>query len=353
MRGVLASLLVAVSLCAQMKMSVEQLRAFIRSSIELRHDDRKVAEYLRKVTLTNRLDDRAIEELQGTGAGPRTVEALRALGDASKALPPPPVAAPKPPRPVIPPPSAAEQKKLLEEVREYALHYTKRLPDFICLQVIRRYADPSGLEFWQKHDEVTVRLSFFEQKEDYKVVLVNSRPSDIAYQNLDGATSTGEFGTMLKEIFELKTKADFAWLRWATLRGKRAHVIAYRVGQANSEWRISYQRSLDYVPGYKGLIYVDSDTGMVMKVTLEAEGIPPSFPIQQASQTLDYDYIDIAGQPFMLPLRSEMRMRESKLLAKNEVEFRMYRKFGAEAVITFDTPAPLSEEQTKEQPVKP
>ncbi len=40
------------------------------------------------------------------------------------------------------------------------------------------------------------------------------------------------------------------------------------------------------------------------------------------------------------------------LLAKNEVEFRLYRKFAAEAVVTFETPEPLPEEKTKEQPPK-
>jgi len=34
-----------------------------------------------------------------------------------------------------------------------------------------------------------------------------------------------------------------------------------------------------------------------------------------------------------------MRMRSGKFLSKNEVEFRMYRKFGAEAIIKFETPS--------------
>jgi hypothetical protein len=38
-----------------------------------------------------------------------------------------------------------------------------------------------------------------------------------------------------------------------------------------------------------------------------------------------------------------MRMRSGKFLSKNEVEFRMYRKFGAEAIIVRD-PEPLPEE---------
>ena len=46
-------------------------------------------------------------------------------------------------------------------------------------------------------------------------------------------------------------------------------------------------------------------------------------------------------------------MRAGKFLSKNEVEFRMYRKFGAEAIIKFETPEPLPPDKINEQPVKP
>jgi hypothetical protein len=108
----------------------------------------------------------------------------------------------------------------------------------------------------------------------------------------------------------------------------------------------------DIVPGYGGLLYIDRDTSMVMRITFEAEDIPPSFPVQQAGTVLDYDFIPINEHEYVLPLRAVIRMRAGKYLSKNEIEFRMYRKFSAEATITFDTPAPLSEDKTKEQPPK-
>jgi len=350
----LVFLLGAMSATAQVKLSIDQLRSFLRSSVELRHDDKKVAEYLKRVTLTQQLDSGTRLEMLGLGLGPKTAEVLAVLEEKSKTLPPPPAQPAKPAAVAGPPPPGQEvQTQLLLHVREYARNYTKRLPDFICTQVTRRYVDPTGLEFWQREDVVTTKLTYFEQKEDYKVVLVNSRPVDIPYDRLGGATSAGEFGSMLKEIFEDETQAQFAWSRWATLRGRRNHVIEYSVAQPRSKWRISYQRTLDITPAYHGLIYVDRDTGMVTRVTLEAVNIPPSFPIQEARTVLDYDFVKIGDAEFLLPMKSEMRMREGRLLVKNEVEFRMYRKFGAEAVITFDTPEPLPEERTKEQPPAP
>lgn len=350
--AVLLILGLALASPAQMKLTVQQLLQFLRSSIQLKHEDKRVAEYLKKTVLTEQLDERTIEEMQGQGVGPKTLEAMRLLADASRGLP---KAAPSPAKPapvVIPPPSPEEQRRIIEEAREYALSYTKRLPDFICTQVTRRYLDPTGLEFWRKMDTVVTRLSFFERKEDYKVVLVDNRPTESDYHALGGAISAGEFGTMLREIFEPETQADFQWTRWATLRSRRHHVYSYRVSQPRSKWSINYQNTLRLTPGYRGLVYLDRDSVMVSKVTLEADGIPPSFPVQTASSTLDYELVMIGDQQHMLPLRSEMRMRETKLLMKNEVEFRMYRKFGAEATITF-TPDRLPEEATKELPPKP
>ena len=352
-RAALVLLAACLSVVGQSALTVEQVVSFVTSSIRLKHDDRQVADYLRAVKLTSRLDERTIIELQAAGAGPRTVEALRALQSASKGLPEPPKAVPKADVPEIPPPSPQEQKRILAETREYALNYTRQLPDFICAQVTRRFVDPAGLEFWQTEDVLTARLSYFEQKEDYKLMLVNGRYTEMPYQAVGGAISQGEFGSMMREIFESSAEASFRWERWATLRGRRMHVFAYAVEQPRSKWSIEYEKQDRITPGYHGLIYVDNENGMVSRITLEADGVPPSFPIQQVSSTLDYDYAEIGEQPYMLPLRAVMRMREGRALFKNEVEFRLYRKFSAEASISFETPEPLPEEKLTEQPPKP
>jgi hypothetical protein len=352
MRARVAAMLLAsgLALPGQMKISVQQLVSFVKSSLEMRHEDSKLAAYLKKITLTERLDPRTIEQLQGLGAGPRTVAALEALSSGSKTLPAAAPAAPRAARPVLAPPSREEQQRILNAVREYATNYTKRLPDFICTQVTRRYVDPTGLEFWQRQDVVTTRLSFFEQKEDYNVVLVNSQPVDTDIHRIGGTTSTGEFGSMMKDIFDPASQTELEWERWSTLRGRRNHVYRYRVTQEKSKWSIGYERSQHITVGYHGQIFVDAQTNTVNRIRLVADGIPPSFPVQETSVELDYDQVPINEQMFVLPLKHTLRMRTGRMLVKNEAEFRMYRKFGADTVITFDTPEPLSDEQLKEEP---
>ncbi len=354
MRPRLAIIALALSLpaAAQMRLTVDQVVSFVKSSIRLGHKDGEVAKHLRNVQLTERLSPSVVEDLQGLGAGPKTLEALNALVAASVALPR--VAPPAENKlPSMPPPPREEQQRIIEKVRDYALNYTHRLPDFICTQVTRRYADPSGLEFWHKIDTVTAKVTYFEQKEDYQVILVNNRPVNMTMDELGGSTSTGEFGTMMKEIFDPQTQATFQWERWGRLRGRLTHVYRYFVPQERSKWTISWERRLRTIPAYQGLVYVDKDTLQVTRITLEAVNIEPSFPVQQAATVLDYDYVDIAGRQYLLPLKFKMQMRQGKMLVKNEVEFRSYRNFGAEAVITFETPEPLPEEMVTEQPPSP
>ncbi len=351
MRFLLALTLFTAASWGQMKMTVAQLEAFVRSSIQLKHDDGKVAGYLKKVQLTERLDDRSVEGLIGDGAGARTVNALRELRDQSATLAVRAPVVPKAAPATIPAPPAKHQQEILDKVRQYAMDYDKRLPDFICAQVTRRYYDPTGLEFWSAADTITAKLTYFQNKEEKKVMMINGKYLDMDYDKLGGATSTGEFGSLLKEVFAPESHATFHWERWATLRGKRMYVFSYRVPRAYSKWKLLYERTLEDTPGYGGLVYIDRETDQVMRVTLVAEDIPPSFPIQAATTKLDYDYESISGSPFLLPLRSEMRMRSGKALVKNEVEFRMYRKFGADTSITFDAAIDaLPADQFEEKP---
>ncbi len=340
----------ALGLAAQGALSVDQLVSFVRSSVKLQQPDKQVAQYLTKIKLSQALSDRTIEQLQGEGAGPKTVAALHDLRDATAKLPAPVAVAPPPPPRPIPPPSYEEQQSVLNQVREYALNYSKTLPDFICTQVTRRYYDPTGLEFFHIQDTITAKLSYFEQKEKYEVKLVNNQMVERSMESLGGTTSSGEFGSMLRQVFEPKSDAEFHWERWATLRGRRAHVYNYKVEQARSEWGIDYEHRLQITPAYRGLVFVDKSDNKVIRITLEAVEIPQDFPIQMAKTTLDYDYTKIGTTDFLLPLRAEIRLRHDKYLSKNEVEFRLYRKFSAETTLTFDTPEPLDEKKTKEGP---
>jgi hypothetical protein len=362
----LAAVFAVCSVAMGQSLSVDKLIAFLKSSQQMikagTMTDRELANYLGKVKLTERLEDRVIEDLQGEGTlGPKTLDALRNLRDTSQSLasarPILPEAKPTP----IPPPSSEEQAAIITAAREYALTYSKSLPDFICTQVTRRYAAAGpGSRYgggaganpsWYPLDTLTLKLSYFEQKEDYKLILVNNTVTTQDYKTIGGATSTGDFGSLMREIFEPASQARFEWDHWGTLRGRRVMSFAYRVAQSRSQWHINYDRKLDIVPAYRGLVYIDKETRQITRVTLEAIDLPASFPVRRAETILDYDFQEISGRTFLLPLKASTIMAAEDYLTKNDAEFRVYRKYSAESDIKFDTndvPAPLPDEKTKE-----
>src|ERR1700733_12368070 len=104
----------ALASLAQQQLSVDKLLEFVSSSISQKMPDKDVAGYLATVKLTEKLDLRTVEALQGKGAGPKTVAALSNLANASAQLPAPaPKAAAAKPKPLPPPPSYEEQQKII------------------------------------------------------------------------------------------------------------------------------------------------------------------------------------------------------------------------------------------------
>lgn len=336
----------------EMPLTVAKLTDFIKSAVQLKQPDKQVAETLRHFRMTEKLDDRTIEDLQSLGAGPKTVAALKELGDASASLPEPAPPAPKPVVVPIPPPDSVEQAKIIDQTREYVQNYTKSLPNFICVQVTRRDVDRGGTgSSWYHLDTITAKLSYNGHQEDYEVIMKNDQPvTNVKMEQLGGTVSAGEFGTMMSEIFDPQSQAQFVWDHWATLRGRRTYVFAYDIAQEYSRYTIKEtETNQEIVPAYRGLVYIDKDTNMVTKVTLNPYNIPPSFPIHEAHESLDYDFQDIGGMPYMLPLKAVLTSKLDRFATKNDIEFRLYRKFETGSTIKFDTPDPLPDDQTKEK----
>jgi hypothetical protein len=344
----------AVAAMAQYTMTARQVYAFIESSIHLHHDDVKVAAYVKKIKLTDRLEDRKVEELQGMGAGPATVRALRALSASSvtMAVAPPPVVVPKP---VIPPPEPEELKKILEEIIENARSYAKTLPDYLCVEVTRKHFDPAGAENWHELATVQEQVSYVDHKENYVVTMVNGRAvANMKHEGVGGSTLSGDFGSIYTEIFAPETATEFEWDHWATLRGRRMYVFAFHVPQPRSGFTISDDGSRRTVTaGYHGLIYADRETKTIMRYKFDCEDIPANFPVKDVRLDVNYDWVEIAGQKYVLPLKTEIWSRAGKFSTWNEASFHLYRKFGTESTITFETPDPLPEDKTKEEPAVP
>jgi hypothetical protein len=342
----------ALTALAQRAMTVDEVSAFVKSQIKMKGDDKLTSDFLRKIKLTQKLDDKTVEDLQGLGAGPKTVAALRKLEEESASLaaaPPPPPPAPK--APTRPPPDSIEQAEAIAAMREYALNYTRKLPNYLCVQITRRHLDPKDPKYRSAGDVIQEQLSFNDQKETYKVQMYNGQAvHNISHEQLGGVRSSGEFGSMLHNIFIPENDAQFDWDHWGTLRSRSMYVFAYRIEKDHGYGMYDDGSKKQYTSAYTGLVYADKETKEIQRITLKTADIPSDFPIREVALTLDYKPTEIAGQIFTLPFHYELDSVHIHGNSKNEAEYKLYQMYGAASTITFEDTGPTPEDQLKEQP---
>src|SRR5262249_37420279 len=241
-------------------------------------------------------DEEFIEGMEGEGAGPETVAELERLRGVSAGLP---AGRPVPELPDLAAPTVDEQRPVLSQARQAALEYSRALPDFLCTQLVRRYDDLPGT--WRLKDTLEVKLTYFEHKEDYRLLTVNGRSSMRDYETVGGAVSEGEFGTLLRSLFAPESETDFRWERWATVRGRPAHVFSFRIQPEHSTYRLAYLSGSsadkrDTATGQHGLVFIDCDTLRTLRIVADADHIPAGFPVSSVTTVLDFASTAIGGQ---------------------------------------------------------
>lgn len=357
-RPVLAFVLFAALAFAQRTMTVAQLAGFIKSSVERKLDDKEVAEVLKKTRLSERLDQKTLGDLLNLGAGPKTSMALRELSETSASLPAPsePAIAPKPKPRIISTltPTPEQQQEILEGIRDYALNYTRGLPNFICNQITHRNMDPTGSgDNYHEVDKLQEQLTYFEHQENYKVIAVNGQlVNNKDHMKLGGTISSGEFGSMMYEIFAPETAAEFTFDHVGTWDGHRVNEFRYHVPKERSHYSITEESiNRTIIAGYHGMIYARADSNSVVRITLECEEIPADFPMQDVKVDLRYDIAKISDQEYMVPVKWDMHSREGRALVWNAAEFALYRKFETSSTLKFDADDD-SNKQDQKPPVK-
>jgi hypothetical protein len=339
---------------AQRAMTVQELLTFVKSQVKMKGDDRMTADFLlHKVKLTEKLNDKSVEELQGLGAGPKTVAALRKLEEESAGLA---AAAPPPPTVVVaqkPPPDSMEQAEALAAMKEYAMNYTAKLPNYLCVQITRRHYDPKDRRYRTQGDVIQETLSFYEKKETYTVQMYNGQSvHNMSHDRLGGVRSSGEFGSMLHNIFLPESDAKFDWDHWGTLRGRPMYVFAYRVEKDHGYSMRDEESHKSYTSAYTGLVYADKETKEIQRITLKTVEIPPDFTVKDVLLTLDYKPTEISGHVYTLPFHYQLDSDDIHGKSNNEADFKMYQVYSADTTITFVDDGAPPPDQLKEQPAQ-
>jgi hypothetical protein len=230
-------------------------------------------------------------------------------------------------------PTAAEQAAALSAIREYALSYTRSLPNYTCTQTTQQTVIPSATR--GRTAFIEEQLSYVDHKEIHTVTKINgSRVSPGQRGQPAGTLSRGEFGNLLDTIFEPKSGADFQWDRLGTLNRRKVYVFAFHVPQPSGYALMDSKRTVR-VP-FKGFVYADYETRAVIRIEMKCIEIPAISEYKTADLTLDYKAARVAGQDYILPSHFVLHFRVAGGEVTNSAVYRSYRKFGADSTVRFD-----------------
>ncbi|HTX35034.1 MAG TPA: hypothetical protein VME43_08430 [Bryobacteraceae bacterium] len=198
-------------------------------------------------------------------------------------------------------PAADQRNGLLEKARQISLAYSRTLPDFLCTQMIRRSVRWQENGMWTPVDTLTVQVTYSQQRESYKLLQRNGQATNQSYEAVAGATTVGEFGSMLRWIFDPASHTEFAWQDRAGPH--HAAVLHYQVGVNNTRYEVVSGTQATFA-GYHGVVDIDPQTAQVLRATMVAD-LPKDFPIRESSTTVEYGLVKLDGRDYFLPVHAE------------------------------------------------
>ncbi len=230
---------------------------------------------------------------------------------------------------------AQQDRMLIERARRIALSYTDNLPNFICTQTNRVFKSGNGYD-WRLIREAATEVQFVDGRESYRNVTVNGRRSK---KNFREIASWGDFGSSLYGLFRSEAGAVFTRSGDDVIGGRDVAVFSMEVVNRRYGFHFSLRdrKKRPINVGFRGLVSIDKAMGRVLRYDArEMLGIPPGYPLQQASRSLNYDYVPIGGKEYLLPVRSRWVKRYPRKIERDDIEWTNCRKFGAESTVDFE-----------------
>jgi hypothetical protein len=355
---ILVVLFLASPAWAAKKITVLQLKDLLVSLQQERKTDDEVATELKQVELTEELTRSAMNSLVSYVSGPHSTEQIYVLEARSAVLPPPAVDLP-----ATPVPDAAAQKALLDKAVDYTNKTYAQLPSLTATKTTARFQDneqaiAAGTGMHSGSSTIDPNLV---QSTPF-IHYVNSTETRVESQNGAEKLSTAKDktrwgqngyialqgqGPVLSSILQdAQTAGTISWLRWETINKKSTAVYAFSVDKKKSHYAVNYccfpsseqtgrmnfkasggngsgdftakgnlQTNTTYdqhfnaTMPYHGEIFVDPDTGIVVRLVLQAE-FKTSDNVQQEDQRIDYGPVKVDATTLVLPVKTVINTME-------------------------------------------
>jgi hypothetical protein len=235
-------------------------------------------------------------------------------------------------------PGGVNDDPLVQRARDASDAFFRMLPNFVCQQSTTRSRSTAD-KHWRTVDQVTAEVLYDHHHESYRDVKLNGKSTGHSMRELPGSTSTGEFGSTLRSLFDKQTEALFKFQSDAKLGGFSTAIYDFAVSGDHSAWRIS-AGSQTIMTSYTGRIWIDRASGNVVRLEMKAADIPLEFPFQRVEAEVDYGPVVLPAGRYFLPERAQnVSCNEPRSCSRNVIEFRNYHKYIGESSISFDAPS--------------
>ncbi len=240
-----------------------------------------------------------------------------------------------------------KDEPLIRRAADAAMEFTETLPSYVCTELVTRSQSESTPANFQPIDVVSMEVLYTDGREDYRNIQINGKKTVKKIEETGGAWSTGEFGTVLVDLFSPATGAVFHYRRDSRAGGIMAKMYDFEVAREGSHWSI-HASSQTYNPPYVGSVWIDPATSRVLRIEMEAKGMPSEFPLDHVESATDYQYIRLGdAKQYLLPVHAETLscQRGTPYCSRNVIDFRNYHKYTGESSITFGAATTDKEKQ--------
>jgi hypothetical protein len=233
--------------------------------------------------------------------------------------------------------SLPKDEPLIRRAADTALEFTETLPSYVCTEMIARYQSETKPANFMPIDVVSTEVVYENGREDYRNIQINGKPTKKKLEETGGAWSTGEFGTVLINLFNPATAAQFHFRRDSRAGGVMAKMYDFEVDRDHSHWEI-HAGSQTYVPAYSGTIWIDPESARVLRLEMQGKDLPAEFPLDHVESANDYANVRLGDlKQYLLPTHAEILscVRGTNTCSRNVIDFRNYHKYTGESSITF------------------
>lgn len=232
---------------------------------------------------------------------------------------------------------------MIAEIRRSVNESFENLPNLRAKQVTSMFRSTSKPVRWIPDGVVTAEIAYEEDRESYTDLKINGKQPMSApvtvdsdfMRSMDKAWSTGDFKTISHCIFSELADSDFSAAGTERSNGQTLLIYDFHGRRSSACVGINFRSQISY-PAFKGSMKVGQN-GEIFHVELEAVDIPAAFPLDRAERSVDFAAVRIGATDYLLPQTAYWFgcFRNTYACFLNRVDFRDYRRFGADSTVKF------------------